>query len=172
MKRLINVDRNLFEKILDLYWKWKELNFELKKIYPRGVNLHEGITEIVCCYVNNFELSLGGGSEDAYDPRTGKLVQVKGTSNWNSDLTSFGPDSIFNALHFVRLDANEDIMYLYDIPTENLDDIYVNSFNTVRDFKNAGKRPRFSIIKECIEPYGLEPYARVIIASKEIQYRN
>lgn len=171
MKTLNKIDRELFDKIIELYWKWKDLNCELKKFYSRGVNLHEGITEIICCYVNNFELSLGGGSEDAYDPKTGKLVQIKGTSNWDKDLTSFGPKSIFTALHFVRLDIDTDIMYLYDIPVDNINAIQVNKDATVKDFKDQGKRPRFSIIDKCINANNLEPYASVNLNNKSIRYR-
>lgn len=167
---LIKIDDNFFNKAVDLYWKWKELNFELKEFYTRGVNLHEGITEIICCYANDFELSIGGGSEDAINPQTKDLIQVKGSSNWNSDLTSFGPDSQFDKLHFVRLDASEDKMYLYDIPVDDLDDIMVNKNESVLDFKEAGKRPRFSIIEKCIEADEIEAYAVVDLNEREVNY--
>ena len=41
---LITITESDFNKAIDLYWKWKDLNSELKKFYTRGVNLHEGIT--------------------------------------------------------------------------------------------------------------------------------
>lgn len=169
-KRLLEIDEAMFNKAIDLYWKWRDLNSELKKFYSRGVNLHEGITEIISCYVNGHILSLGGGSEDAIVPETNELVQVKGTSNYNSDLTSFGPDSKFDYLHFVRLKQSEDKMYLYDIPTDNLDDIMVNRESSVRDFKKAGKRPRFSIIEKCIEEYDLKAYAVVDLKERTVSY--
>lgn len=167
---LIVVDEKFFNKAIDLYWKWKDLNDELKNFYTRGVNLHEGITEIICCYVNDFQLSVGGGSEDAIDPETNELIQVKGSSNWNEDLTSFGPESKFDCLHFVRLKASEDTMYLYNIPTEGLDDIMVNKNSSVGDFKARGKRPRFSIIKKCIDADDIEAYASVDLVRRTINY--
>lgn len=155
------IDEDLFLETVSLYWKWKELNTSIKQFYSRGVNLHEMITEFICCYANGFLSSLGGGSEDAINQETGELIQVKGTSNWNSDLTSFGPESKFDCLHFVRLKQDENKMYLYDIPVDKLDDVMVNRNESVRDFKNAGKRPRFSIIEKYIIPNKLEPYAFV-----------
>lgn len=155
------IDYDLFLEAVSLYWKWKELNSSIKNFYSRGVNLHEMITEFICCYTNGFLSSLGGGSEDAIDPKTNKLIQVKGTSNWDSDLTSFGPESKFDSLHFVRLNQDEDKMYLYDIPVDKLDEVMVNKNDSVKDFKISGKRPRFSIIKQYIIPNNLQPYAVV-----------
>lgn len=146
-KRLLEIDEVMFNKAVDLYWQWRELNSEIKKFYSRGVNLHEGITEIISCYVNDHILSLGGGSEDAIVKDTNELVQVKGTSNYDKDLTSFGPNSKFDYLHFVRLKQCEDKMYLYDIPIEGLDDIKVNEESTVRDFKLAGNSVTVTVIE-------------------------
>lgn len=169
-KRLLEIDEDMFNKAIDLYWKWSDLNRELKEFYSRGVNLHEGITEMISCYVNGHILSLGGGSEDAIIPDTGELVQVKGTSNFDKDLTSFGPNSSFDYLQFVRLNQSEDKMYLYDIPVDNLDDIMVNQESSVKDFKEAGKRPRFSIIEKCIEENDLKPYAEVDLIKRTVSY--
>lgn len=169
---LITITESDFNKAIDLYWKWKDLNSELKKFYTRGVNLHEGITEIICCYVNDFQLSLGKGSEDAVDPKTNQLIQVKGSSNWNKDLTSFGPESKFDCLHFVRLSYEKDIMYLYQIPTYDLDNIMVNKTSSVKDFKKQGKRPRFSLIEKCINKHNINEYATVDLIKRKIKYLN
>lgn len=161
MATLKKIDYDLFLQTVSLYWEWKKLNTSIKQYYSRGINLHEMLSEFICCYANGFLSSLGGGSEDALNPETEELIQVKGTSNWDDDLTSFGPDSKFDCLHFVRLNQDEDRMYLYNIPTDELDNVNVNKNNTVKDFKMAGKRPRFSIIKKYIIPYKLKPYAVV-----------
>lgn len=161
MAKLKEIDNDLFLKTVDLYWKWKELNSSIKQFYSRGINLHEMITEFICCYANGFLLSLGGGSEDAFNQETRQLIQVKGTSNWDSDLTSFGPESQFDCLHFVRLNQATDRMYLYDIPVDDLDSVMVNRNKSFKDFKDAGKRPRFSIINKYIIPKKIEPYAYV-----------
>lgn len=171
MENLIEINQERFNNVIDLYWDWKRLNAGIKKFYPRGVNLHEAITETICCYVNNFKLSVGGGSEDAVNPSNNQLIQVKGSSNWDSDLTSFGPESKFDSLHFVRLKTDKDgndKMYLYQIPTDNLDNIMVNKNNSVADFKAQGKRPRFSLIEKYIDPLKIKPYASVDLVNKSV----
>ncbi len=166
---LKEIDIDLYYKVCELYFIWKKLNSEIKEYYTRGVNLPESITEPICCYVNGFLLSLGNGSEDAIIPETNELVQIKATSNFNSDLTSFGPKSSFHYLHFVRLNQIEDKMYLYDIPTYELKNLMVNSYETFKEQQMQGRRPRFSIINAYIEKYKIEPYAIVDLASGKIE---
>ena len=165
---LIEITRERYDKVRELYFSWKELNSGIKEDYTRGINLPEAITEPVCCFVNGFLLSTGGGSEDAVIPGTGELVQVKATSNWDVDLTSFGPTSEFDYLHFVRLNQAEDRMYLYDIPTGALTNVMVNSTETFGDQQRQARRPRFSIIQKYIVPYNIEPYAIADMRTGEI----
>jgi hypothetical protein len=165
---LTRITRERYDRIRELYFAWKELNIGIKEYYTRGVNLHEALTETVCCYINNYLLSVGEGSEDAIIPSTNELVQVKATSNWNSDLTSFGPYSSFNHLHFVRLNQAEDKMYLYYIPTETLKGLYVNATETFEEQQRQGRRPRFSIINKYIIPYNIQPYAVADMRTGEV----
>ena len=164
----IKITKDRFKKVIKLYFNWKQLNAGIKEDYTRGVNLPEAITEPICCYVNGFYLSLGEGSEDAVVPQTQELVQIKATSNFNRDLTSFGPQSKFSILHFVRLNQDEDKMYLYDIPVENLKKVKVNSKETYEEQQLQGRRPRFSIIDKYINVYNIEPYAIVDLNTEEI----
>lgn len=167
MLKEINLD--LYYKVCELYFVWKNLNSEIKQYYTRGVNLPESITEPICCYVNGFLLSLGKGSEDAVIPVTNELVQIKATSNFDSDLTSFGPKSSFNHLHFVRLNQEEDKMYLYNIPTSKLKTLFVNSYETFEEQQRQGRRPRFSIIDTYINKYEIKPYAIVNLKNGNIK---
>lgn len=164
----IKITEERFKKVIKLYFNWKELNAGIKEDYTRGVNLPEAITEPICCYVNGYLLSLGEGSEDAVIPETGQLVQIKATSNFNSDLTSFGPQSKFSILHFVRLNQQEDKMYLYDIPVGDLKKVKVNANETYEEQQAQGRRPRFSIIDKYIKAYNIEPYAIVDLKTEEI----
>lgn len=166
---LIKIDKNHFDKTRELYFRWKDLNGGIKEFYTRGVNLHEGITEPICCYVNGFYLSLGQGSEDAIIPSTSEKVQVKGSSNFDSDLTSFGPYSEFDYMHFVRLKQSTDEMYLYDIPVSNLKQVKVNSIETFGEQQAQGRRPRFSVINKYIDKYNIQPYAIVDMNTGEIK---
>lgn len=174
------ISEELFFKVLDLYKLWKELNLGFKSISKyqfkgsiveksgRGVNMHETISEVVCCYVNDFSY-LTIGSEDAVDPKNNKLIQVKATSNWSKDLTSFGPTSEFDELHFLRLKEDmNDYFYLYRIPIDNLHNIKMNKNETFKEQQQRGVRPRFSIIKNYINKYNIKPYAKVNLNTGEI----
>lgn len=115
-------------------------------------------------------MSLKGSSEDAVDHNNLK-IQIKATSNFNSDLTSFGPKSEFDILHFVRLNQQEDIMYLYKVPTHDLLNIEVNKKGeTFLSQQNQRRRPRFSIIKKFINAYNLQYYATVELSTKEVKH--
>lgn len=164
----IKITEERFKKVINLYFNWKELNSGIKEDYSRGVNLPEAITEPICCYVNGFRLSLGEGSEDAVVPETGEQVQIKASSNFDRDLTSFGPQSKFDLLHFVRLNQSEDKMYLYDIPINDLKKVKVNSFETYEEQQAQGRRPRFSIIDKYIKTYDIKEYAIVDLKTKKI----
>ncbi|WP_245579598.1 hypothetical protein [Mycoplasma leonicaptivi] len=109
-----------------MYFKWKELNNLIKKYYTRGVNLHEAITEHLACLINDYKISTkDDGSEDAFT-KDNKKVQIKATSNYDTDLTSFGPKSEFDILEFFRLDNDSDKFFCYRVPIENLNEIMVN----------------------------------------------
>ena len=166
---LIRVSDDYYNRVRELYFLWKELNNGIKEVYTRGINIPEALTEPICCYVNGYLLSIGGGSEDAVIPQTNELVQIKATSNWDSDLTSFGPSSEFDCLHFVRLNQSEDKMYLYEIPIEDLANVRVNSTETFEEQQRQNRRPRFSIINKYIVPYGIRHYAVVDLRTGEIE---
>lgn len=169
---LQEISKERYEETIELYFMWKELNYGIKKVYSRGVNLPEAITEPICCFVNGFLLSLGEGSEDAVDPKTNMQVQIKATSNFNSDLTSFGPKSYFDLLHFVRLDIIDDVMYFYDIPLDDLYQIKMNVNETFADQQAQNRRPRFSIIRQYIRKENIQPYAKIDLRTREIKYCN
>lgn len=147
-------------KIISLYHHWKELNRQIKELYTRGINFHEVFSEIIVCYVNDCYHSIGEGSEDAFTKDNLK-VQIKSTSNFNSDLTSFGPNSKFDILEFARLDQDSDYLYLYKIPIKKLNKINVNKNQTFKQQQEENRRPRFSIINTFIKPYNIQPYAKI-----------
>lgn len=165
----IKITTEMYDKARELYFIWKQLNNGIKEIYSRGINLPEALTEIICCYVNGFLLSTKGGSEDAVNPNTKELVQIKATSNWDRDLSSFGPKSKFDSLHFLRLNQAEDKAYLYEIPIESLGWVRVNSLQTFEDQQSQIRRPRFSIIRNYIIPYNIKYYAIVDLKTGEIE---
>jgi len=163
----IKITKDKFFEILEAYQLWKRFDEVMRKHSSRGVNLHEGITEVIVCYVNDFYHSIGQGSEDAFN-KYNEQVQIKATSNFDSDLTSFGPTSEFQHLHFARLNRNGDLLYLYNISIKGLQNIMVNKENTFREQQNQNRRPRFSIIKKIIIPKKLKPYAKVNLINGQI----
>lgn len=156
-----------FKFALENYRVWKDFDTRMRKVASRGVNFHEGISEPIVCYVNGFTHSVGQGSEDAWTSDN-KQVQIKGSSNFDSDLTSFGPTSEFDYLHFARLNKDEDILYLYDIPLEDLYNTKVNATQTMKMQQDQGRRPRFSIIQKYIKEKNLTPYAKVDLTTGSI----
>jgi hypothetical protein len=52
-------------------------------------------------------LATDEGSYDAISS-DGKTIQVKATSKFDDDLSSFGPRSVFDFLHFARFDTEKD----------------------------------------------------------------
>lgn len=164
---MMEITRENFKNALDSYKLWKELDKRMRDLSSRGVNFHEGISEVLVCYANSFYHSVGKGSEDAFT-KDGKQVQIKATSNFDNDLTSFGPTSEFDLLHFARLNKLEDKLYLYNIPLSFLENMKVNKEETFRDQQLMGRRPRFSIINKIIIPYNLKPYAIIDLVTGHI----
>lgn len=166
-QKIVKITHEKFKEACESYFVWKELNERMKNSSSRGVNIHEGITEPIVCYVNDYKHSVGKGSEDAFT-EDGLQVQVKASSNFHEDLTSFGPTSEFDILEFVRINQETDEFYLYRIPLDNFYDIKVNATETVRDKQLMKLRPRFSLIQKYIVEIGLEPYAIVNVETGEI----
>lgn len=157
---LKKISKDDLNECIDIYFEWKELSLKIKKQYGRGLNFPELISEYLCCYLNKFEHSTGKGSEDAVG-KNGKKIQIKASSNYNKDLSSFGPKSKFDELHFVRLNQKMDELEFYKISTKKLDKVEVKKDISFSERQKEGKRPRFSIINKIIIPCELKPYAKI-----------
>lgn len=167
-----DINEEDFNKAIDIYENWRDLNTIIQTSFPfkRKVNIPEAFTEVICCYVNNFKLAITGGSEDAIC-ENGNMIQVKASANWDRDLTSFGPISEFDELHFARLNQEEEKLYLYRTPIDELYETKVNKTQTMKDQQEQGRRPRFSIIDKFINKENIEPYAIVDLIEREIEIK-
>jgi hypothetical protein len=167
---LVEVDRARFNDAIEMYFLWKELDARIRTSATRGVNFPETITEALCCYVMGFKWNKGTGG-DAIDEVNNRVIEMKATSNYNSDLTSFSPSEQFDDLFFLRLDKRNDELYIYDtgINSDALKLVKVNQTETLKDQQDAGKRPRFSVINYIIEPLGLEPVAKLNLRTLQIE---
>jgi len=167
---LITVDKSRFKDAIKAYFLWKELDTIIRTSCTRGVNIPETITENLLCFVTGFKLNKGSGG-DAFNEEYKKIVEVKATSNFDRDTSSFSPKEKFDSLYFVRLDKKEDTMYFYDLEmnSNDLKSIRVNKTQLLQEQQEQGRRPRFSVIKFIIEPKQLKPFATLNLRNEKIK---
>lgn len=133
-----------------------------QKLDGRRVNVPESISETLVCaelgFLKKARHNSGSfkKSWDAYNPATGKRVQIK-CSTIKNDLSSFGPRSKFDELYFVQVDFKKRTYSIFHLPENGLKKIKVNQKQTLGDFQKLGKRPRFCIQKQLISKYQLKP---------------
>lgn len=150
--------------INEFYFGWKRMNEILVNAEFRRVNLHEIISEGLVATLFNYtwktQLALPHNSYDLFNYRAGRMVQVKGASIINSDdnpgATSFGPDSKFDELIFIRVDCEKDLAFIYNIrqTSDTIGAVKVNANETFADQASVGRRPRFIFSKETIKELG------------------
>lgn len=154
-------DRQSFREI---YYHWRELCDKLIAMGGRGVNIPEVLTEgLFCIDMNAVRLTQGitgaNTSFDCYREEDSTRIQVKACSVL-PDLTSFGPRSVWDEIYFMDFynEGNWDGTYnIYFIENDLIYNHRVNAEQTVRDQQQQGRRPRFSLYREIIQPLNLEP---------------
>jgi hypothetical protein len=153
-----------------IYKNWRNLSDELRTLKGRGINLPEALSEgAFCRAMGTVRITNGisgaNTSFDAYNLKTHKRIQVKACSVL-PDLTSFGPDSIWDELYFVdfyregKWDGSIDI---YLIPNDLIYNFKVNANQTMKQQQLEKRRPRFSIYSGVIEKKKLKPIMTYII---------
>lgn len=165
---LVEIDAARINDVCRLYFLWKDLNTGLRGFVSRGINFPEAISEPMGCYALGYKWNKGSAG-DARDSQ-GRNIEMKATSNFDSDLTSFGPVTVFDELVFLRLNQIENRLYIYkmDITGETLGDLPANARETVGEQQRQGRRPRFSIIRNIIEAYDLQPTAIFDIRTMQV----
>ena len=154
---LIKIDEVRIEETCDAYFKWKDLNTYIKSLVSRGINMPDAISEPMGCYCMGYYWNKSSGGDA--QTKDGKKVEFKATSNFDMDLSSFGPKCDFDKLVFLRFNLNENLLYVYDtgLDANDLAQLPVAAGKTVSDYQAQGKRPHLSIINTVIEPNNLEP---------------
>lgn len=154
---LFKIDEVRKDEICDAFFKWKDLNTFIKSQTSRGINMPDAISEPLGCYC----LDLYWNRNDGGDAKTedGRKVEMKATSNYDYDLTSFGPKCEFDDLVFLRFSLDENKVYVYDtgIDSDELKTLKTTKTSTVGDYQKQGKRPHIRIIEQVIDERGLEP---------------
>lgn len=150
----------------DAYLHWKNLNDIIcKDMDSRKVNFPEAISEnIVCATLGYTRNTTESGDAICSE---GKLIEIKASSNFNSDLTSFSPKTAFDKLIFLRLDMADDKAWIYDLNVNGKEfgSFPVNQSETVSDHQAQGRRPRLSLIKY-IEANNIQPIHKVDLKVK------
>ncbi|OGF33565.1 hypothetical protein A2223_02315 [Candidatus Falkowbacteria bacterium RIFOXYA2_FULL_35_8] len=158
------------KKLKKLFEAWSKLTVGMKGFGARGVNVPEGISEVLFCIYsgsNRFVKMKKGsvsGSFDTYNLKTHRAEQIKACSV-EEDLTSFGPKSKWDDLYFVdfynggKVDGTFDV---YKIPNKFIKNASLNKDQKFKEQQSEKRRPRFSIKKEIIEKYNLKPEGKNI----------
>lgn len=154
---LFKIDEVRKDEVCDAYFKWKDLNTFIKSQTSRGINMPDAISEPIGCYALNLFWNKNNGGDAKNDE--GQKIEMKATSNYAYDLTSFGPKCDFDDLVFLRFNLDENKVYIYDtkIDSEELKSLPTTMSSTVGDYQEQGKRPHLSIIKKVIEAKNLKP---------------
>lgn len=151
--RLLIIEESDRRRLKILYNTWRKLFDLLKKFRARGITLPEGISESAFCLEFNSARVLDvQGSSTSFDTinlKTWAREQIKATSVI-SDLTSFGPKSIWDDLYwldFYREGKWDGSFDTYKIPKKLIINFPINKNQSFLDQQKQGKRPRLCIKK-------------------------
>ncbi len=152
------------KKIKKLYKKWLSLSDLCQNMKGRRINIPEIISEGLFCVEFNCArfIKCSGKMSSSFDClrlSDNKKIQIKACSV-EHDLTSFGPKSKWDEIYLVHFFPNKTYDGSYVVYKIEDSDIYnhkVNKNETFKDQQIAGKRPRFSLMKDIIIPKGIKP---------------
>ena len=173
---LFDVEVQIFEetdreRLFTIYNNWRSLCDDLVSIHSRAVNLPEGLSEgAFCLETGSVRLtdSINGANSsfDCFDFNGNRRIQIKACSVL-PDLTSFGPNSVWDEIYFLDFYREGEWNGTFDIYRIENDFIYnhqVNSSQTLRQQQAQGRRPRFSIYQKIIQEREIEPFMNCDLA--------
>lgn len=152
------------KKLKNIYEKWVGLSSLCQEMKGRKINIPEIISEGLFCIefgCARFLKCTGkiSSSFDCLELENNTRIQVKATSV-KEDLTSFGPKSTWDEIylvHFLPNDYYDGSYRVYKIDDDLIYGHKVNKNETFKDQQLAGKRPRFSLMKDIIIPHNVKP---------------
>ena len=153
-------DKDDLIALQEMYLSWRKLCANLNALGARSVNLPEGLSEPALCLAKGFwrttdSIPGANSSMDCYDPNGGRgnnRIQIKACSVI-PDLTSFGPNTVWDRIYFVDFYSNgkwDGTFDVYELDTQDVYNYPVNASQTLREQQVQGRRPRFSIYKGLI----------------------
>lgn len=170
---LVAVDAARINKVIDIYFHWKDLDTEIRTISgSRGINFPSELSEYMVCYTLNFMLNkASGGDAVDFNSNPPKLIEIKACSADDINApSSFSPEENFDELIFARLERYDDELLIYrtGINSETIKSIKVNKKETFADQQKQNRRPRFGVYKTIIQPMQLEPVAILNLRTRKI----
>lgn len=155
---VIKIDDARIDEACDAYFKWKDLNSYVKRVSTRGINIPDVISEPIGCYCLGFDWNRGNAG-DATDPKTGEKVEFKATSNFDGDLSSFGPKCSFDNLVFLRFNIDNNYVFVYNlkIDSKEFGRLRANKNETIEEQKAQGRRPHVRLIELFVKRLNLKP---------------
>lgn len=155
---LIDIDSARIDETCDAYFKWKDLNTFIQSTTHRGINMPDAISEPMGCYCLGYKWNRGEATGDATDS-AGRKIEMKATSRFEGDLSSFGPKTEFDNLVFLRFKLDDNTLYIYDLGLNSVEfgKYPANKKQTIDDQKKQGRRPHVSLLDLFVQPNCLEP---------------
>lgn len=164
----VKVDWTSAVSLHEAYWNYRIIASSVPWA-KRSPNMPSELTEAIVCLCTHAEL-IDEGHGDILLPG-GAIGEVKGTSSYEGDLSSFSPSSEFDKLFFVHMDpSSHNIYHVYDLnmARRDLSGIKVNNSSTFADHSRGNRRPRFSIINQIIKPRNIKPTWKVDMSKRAI----
>jgi hypothetical protein len=164
----VKVDWLNASSLHEAYWNYRVIATTVPWA-KRAPNMPSELTEAIVCLCTGAEL-IDEGHGDILLPE-GLIGEVKGTSSYEGDLSSFSPSSEFDKLYFVHMDPkSHDIYHVYDLELnrKSISGIMVNNTTTFADHSKANRRPRFSVIDQIIRPRGMKPTWKVDMSKRAL----
>lgn len=123
------------------------------------MNMPDAISEPLGCYCLGLLWNRGSEGGDATNPITGETIEFKATSRFEGDLSSFGPNTNFDNLVFLRFKLDDNLLYVYDLQINSNDfgKLPANRNETIEDQQRQKRRPRVSLLNLFVLAKNLDP---------------
>jgi len=181
----IKLNDNILPSLVDLFLHTVKGNEKRKQVSRTGriSNFPEEISEGLCCLKLNkllyYKKAIGNKSKITFDCFDANATyQVKGSCSTGP--SSFSPNANYDMVLFFKFDMDTTQYNIYEIDKCDIDNIQVNSGQSVLDQRNEGIRPRTSlddfVKNKCIVPifsdYLIKDYNKIIAADKvlDVEY--
>lgn len=148
----IKLNDNILPSLVDLFLHTVKGNDKRKQVSRTGriSNFPEEISEGLCCLKLNkllyYKKAVNSKSKITFDCFDANATyQVKGSCSTGP--SSFSPKDNYDMVLFFKFDMDTTRYNIYEIDKCDIDNIQVNSGQSVLDQRKTGKRPRTSLDK-------------------------